>query len=196
MLRWLGRIISLASILLAVGASVLSVRAQWRSDTFVCARTWELADDADFAFDSVRVQTHSMAITIEIERLRPTSAPMLHELIERRPIFRVNSYSQPIADDVDAPTSRFYIRREEHRGFAAGSRITTVALPLLVPLGLFLVAPTVQAAYMVRARHRVATHRCRRCGYDMRATPMMCPECGATEAERSKGGRELKVTRK
>jgi lipopolysaccharide biosynthesis regulator YciM len=47
-----------------------------------------------------------------------------------------------------------------------------LALPLAtVALLLSLVA--------VRARRRVRDGRCGRCGYDLRATPERCPECGA-----------------
>jgi hypothetical protein len=48
---------------------------------------------------------------------------------------------------------------------------------LLVPCG----SPLVLAALRhIRARTRIAQGHCRRCGYDLRASPDRCPECGAT----------------
>ncbi|HEV2296466.1 MAG TPA: hypothetical protein VGR35_21660 [Tepidisphaeraceae bacterium] len=43
---------------------------------------------------------------------------------------------------------------------------------LVVRAGLFLVQ-------RLRAQRRPCTGRCARCGYDLRATPERCPECGA-----------------
>jgi hypothetical protein len=59
-------------------------------------------------------------------------------------------------------------------------RYWTVGLPMWVPLVAGLVLPVRQARRYrasLRAR-RVALGLCRRCGYDLRATPERRPECG------------------
>jgi hypothetical protein len=43
----------------------------------------------------------------------------------------------------------------------------------------FAVAPWRWVARRVREWQSVAAGRCRQCGYDLRATPARCPECGA-----------------
>jgi hypothetical protein len=57
---------------------------------------------------------------------------------------------------------------------------------VLVPYPhLFVAAAALPACWMIgalRRRRRVAAGLCRRCGYDLRATPGVCPECGTPAA--------------
>jgi hypothetical protein len=74
----------------------------------------------------------------------------------------------------------------------AGTRVTTpdadvalppiistrkVMVPLWLPVALFALLPA--ARLYRRIRPRYAAGRCQACGYDLRATPGRCPECGS-----------------
>jgi hypothetical protein len=73
-------------------------------------------------------------------------------------------------------------------GFFYGSRsgpgydAAGVAFPCWVPLIVFATAPALRLRRVAKARHRRRRRLCPRCGYDLRATPGRCPECGAIGA--------------
>ena len=81
-----------------------------------------------------------------------------------------------------------FLGRDLHWGFGwarvrtvteVGVRIDAMAFPLWLPM-LLLTSPAV-ALILARMRRRRRRVRgcCERCGYDLRATPAGCPECGS-----------------
>jgi len=60
----------------------------------------------------------------------------------------------------------------------ATPRSREVRVPLWLPLFLLAVLPATRFTAWWKLRRRVARGACRNCGYDLRATPERCPECG------------------
>ena len=58
-------------------------------------------------------------------------------------------------------------------------RVAFISCPHWAVAGPLTVLPLVWAARRQVRRRRDLTGRCRRCGYDLRASPARCPECGA-----------------
>lgn len=61
--------------------------------------------------------------------------------------------------------------------FASGMRFIVVPWWLIILVGLL--PSAIYAAMWIRRRRRVTTGMCAACGYDLRASPERCPECGA-----------------
>jgi hypothetical protein len=68
---------------------------------------------------------------------------------------------------------------EFRHSIGAGWEAQTIACPFSLPCLLLLLGPTIWVFDAIRRRGRVVAGKCVRCGYDLRATPERCPECGA-----------------
>jgi hypothetical protein len=79
--------------------------------------------------------------------------------------------------------SRFGFAYSRHRSFASGPNRSPSEWSLVVPhallVALFLTPPALRTTGAARRRRRRQRGHCFNCGYDLRASPERCPECGA-----------------
>jgi hypothetical protein len=71
------------------------------------------------------------------------------------------------------------------RPLPPGHYAVTIDSPYWLPAGLFAILPAIAAVKFVRKRQmksRESQSLCTTCGYDLRATPNRCPECGTFAA--------------
>jgi hypothetical protein len=108
---------------------------------------------------------------------------------------RTESRSSRMGQRIEAEFNLTNASRWWHRrGFVAkstkilGTRCIVVIVPHWLLIGVFFIAPTFKANRIRKeriTRYRRGNSLCPTCGYDLRATPKRCPECGMVPAAAS-----------
>jgi hypothetical protein len=186
MLRRLFTLLSALSLLLCVAVAALWVRSFFVSDRFF--HSWFAARGpwTDWMQDEVQVGRGGLgfgrlvqsATTAEYQRrmeallIGAGGRPFFHE--RRTPAYPnlKTSSKQP----------RFGFKYASFENFRPTPTPSSAwGFELVVPLwAVFLWLAALPAWRGWRARRRYGAGMCQRCGYDLRATPGRCPECGAT----------------
>jgi hypothetical protein len=176
------------SLLLAVTMAVLWVRSYWLVDalhsrfisypqTYICDSRWQTAT-------SWSGQLEFRVGCIEFD-LRPT-AEKIPGWIERW--HRNDPPGPQWSSESFKPGRGFLDDTQSVLGFGADHNdfhnngrheiYWELVFPHWLPLFVFLILPALQFDRFRLRRRRLSRQYCAQCGYDLRATPDRCPECG------------------
>jgi hypothetical protein len=171
--RHLFTLCSAVSLLLCVAACVLWVRGRWVADDY----TW-VRDRGD---TSIMTRISCASGVLGITRNRTTYAATEEAGRYRERLANTPGWGHTSLQG-NVYTSRGYLWPQLHRRSGANRAMSfrwwILELPMWMPFTLTLIAPSVAAARGGRRRHRRQRGLCESCGYDLRASPERCPECG------------------
>ncbi|HZN66034.1 MAG TPA: hypothetical protein VFB66_12130 [Tepidisphaeraceae bacterium] len=109
---------------------------------------------------------------------------------------RSDPWDYPLGPDGPAGLRAFGIGWENERVLGTGETTWAVQVRLAWPASLFSLT-TLLLALRRRQAGRTGHGLCAECGYDLRATPDQCPECGhKPKSVRPRGGRGDRVVRR
>ena len=171
--RILFKALTVLSLLLFAATVALWVRGYWRSDGFGWARPQPPGGQRTFFLNAasggggfwINVGTHG---PMEQDASTPDG-------------WYWNVYGQ-------SPRPYRAVSVTNRWGFghqivgAATVRSRAFVFPAWWPPALFAVLPLCRLAQAIRRRRRIVEGHCKSCGYDLRATPERCPECGVVPA--------------
>jgi hypothetical protein len=166
--RRLFNLAAAVSLLLCVATMVLWVRSYWRPDLLLRDRR-----DLD---GSRRFGVRSSFGELDGEVFRSADPPSPGWLYFPSP----NPWDQPLSV---SRNRRPELRSASLFGFGYGFSNLHPFHAIWVPHWflalLFAVLPAVRLRPIIRRRRQYRAGLCHHCGYDLRATPDRCPECGA-----------------
>jgi hypothetical protein len=178
LLRILFNVVTLLSLVLAAGVATLYVGSYWWTGT--AGRAPVVPHGLPRRGSQWAVLWDSGVVAVELYKWGDGEPPM-----ERRFGWRITR-STGRWRDIPAmawPTIMTETGKRPVPGFRGLPSVTRIICGLWLPLLTFSILPLVWGVgAFQRARRRVAG-ACPSCGYDLRATPERCPECGATPAQ-------------
>jgi hypothetical protein len=176
MTRRLLNLLTALSLLLCVAVVALWVRSIWVSDTL----KWVHAQDAPAVAGWTTFYSGGGAFGVgraECTYLGPNAEAAAQALRLRLPWWE-SIDGATLASANLLPAAMTHVQNQTNRR----SNSQYIQLPYWIPTALLVALPLVRLRSHVHHRRslkRLRTAICPRCGYDLRATPDRCPECGA-----------------
>lgn len=182
------RAAAILSLLLCVATTTLWIRSYWRTDLLQVIVPGEIEWPGDHGPLTGSYMAASSRGSIWIERWEEEMRLNVDDALPPTPSFDVSISHSPQPFSIERGWEHSL---EEYAGFARGaefysgsgasSELRYVLLPhWCVALGFALIAFAILRVLRVR---RTAGF-CVNCGYDLRATPDRCPECGQCSSAR------------
>jgi hypothetical protein len=191
--RRLLNLLTLLSLLLCIGAAVIWVRSYdvnfcepflWsgRHWSFAVTGGWcTVTDQPQWSLEEQRLAADAARVRSELGRLASVRAAEPAARDGRlADLDRLISGLQPTQRQLDARLAA--LRQQAPRA------ATTFSVPCALVVAVLAIAPAsalLRLRRFRRHRRRLARGLCPRCGYDLRASPHECPECGPVVTMRS-----------
>jgi hypothetical protein len=188
-LRILLSAVTLVSFLLCLAMTALWARSYFRADQFI-AGYWDYQLHPNYKkyYDAWEFDGTN-------QRGRWTMTLHLHGCIagpgryEPSPGAKGTRFDVGPIDADRLAMNEYYFGYKHHAGNVAGVRYTwqpswrAISVPHPISTPLLAILPLAVVIRHRRQRQRRESGCCMTCGYDLRATPDRCPECGAIPAE-------------
>jgi len=168
--RAMRRSLTVLSLLLCVAAVVMWTRSYWREDSFFNVApgglTWRdfISTRGEFIVEKADAPTPAQSQTVGGWKLESTVAqpePLGYAFWRWRFLgFKFTAVSEPSGDGREQQT------------------LKAVAIPYCAIVATSGALGLLTLVRLARARRRERIGLCPTCGYDLRATPDRCPECG------------------
>ena len=179
---------TIASLLLCLATIVLWVRSCWRADAIVSGY-WHYQPRRDFPgyYNAWELEAQSAAghCTFSARMRACIAGPGRYE---ETPGQKGKFLGAGPADSNHRQEIQTLLWNDPRAAGALGFRrasrsyMWAIAVPHFAPVLVFALPPVAAAHRLRRRSRRKHNNLCLTCGYDLRATPTRCPECGAIPA--------------
>ena len=187
MRRRLFNIAAVVSLLLCLAVGALWVRSLWHYELVEVEYTrWPRSDKMDSGFFQVSWHSSTVSFKLITEFVGPahfrdaSAAWFTRSPAENPPGMRWSKAGDETTRDMNGDPDGFYTRHYLWTPVLGVRRDTwMLGVRPWLPMALLAVMPALWVKRFRKARRAKGLGLCPSCGYDLRASPERCPECGA-----------------
>ena len=185
--RWLWHALVAMSLLLCLAMGFLWVRSYWVSDDIYWDRWYIQGVTAEESARWLFIHRGQVGTARRVQQITFTSVADLQRQLQSGAKLREFKWKR-IANDSQGPAALHFTGTRGALGFTYGDYPSSMApgyyRQWVAPLwSLMLLPALLPCGWIIAQRRRkrsILTGLCKVCGYDLRATPDRCPECGTT----------------